>query len=100
MSSVLSKPMVRRVVGALAVGSVLSLVACKEQGIALPIPKYTATVTKTEFGIPHITADSWGSLGFGEAYTAAEDQLCNMALALVQARGLMVTLINSVAMPD
>ena len=87
MSSVLSKPMVRRVVGALAVGSVLSLVACKEQGSALPIPKYTATVTKTEFGIPHITADSWGSLGFGEAYTAAEDQLCNMALALVQARG-------------
>ena len=87
MSSVLSKPMVRRVVGALAVGSVLSLVACKEQGSALPSPKYTATVTKTEYGIPHITADSWGSLGFGEAYTAAEDQLCNMALALVQARG-------------
>ena len=87
MSSVLSKPMVRHVIGALAVGSVLSLVACKEQGSALPSPKYTATVTKTEYGIPHITADSWGSLGFGEAYTAAEDQLCNMALALVQARG-------------
>ena len=27
--------------------------------------RYEATVVKTEYGIPHITADSWGSLGFG-----------------------------------
>ena len=50
-------------------------------------PAYQATVIKTEYGIPHITAESWGSLGFGEAYTAAEDHICNMALALVQSRG-------------
>ena len=49
--------------------------------------RYEATVVKTEYGIPHITAESWGSLGFGEAYTAAEDHICNMALALVQSRG-------------
>ena len=49
--------------------------------------RYESTVVKTEYGIPHITAESWGSLVFGEAYTAAEDHVCNMALALVQSRG-------------
>lgn len=66
---------------------VLGLAGCDQSESDLATPKYSATVTKTEFGIPHITADSWGSLGFGEAYTAAEDQVCNMALALVQSRG-------------
>lgn len=50
-------------------------------------PGYKATIVRTPYGIPHITADSWGSLGFGEAYAAAEDQVCNMALALLQSRG-------------
>lgn len=50
-------------------------------------PTYRATVVRTEFGIPHISANDWGSLGFGEAYAAAEDHVCNMALALVEARG-------------
>lgn len=78
---------VKCVVSFFAFVSLLSIAGCGGSESDLAIPKYTATVTKTEFGIPHITADSWGSLGFGEAYTAAEDQLCNMALALVQSRG-------------
>lgn len=48
---------------------------------------YRATITRTDHGVAHITADDWGSLGFGEAYASAEDQLCNMAWALLQARG-------------
>ena len=51
------------------------------------VSTYTATIVKTDYGIPHITANSWGSLGFGEAYSAAEDHVCNIALALVQSRG-------------
>ena len=51
------------------------------------VSTYTATIVKTNYGIPHITANSWGSLGFGEAYSAAEDHVCNIALALVQSRG-------------
>ena len=74
-------------VGFVTLISLLSIAACGESDSDLAAPKYTATVTKTDYGIPHVTADSWGSLGFGEAYTAAEDQLCNMALALVQSRG-------------
>lgn len=78
---------VKGVVSFFTLVSLLSIAGCGGSDSDIAIPKYTATVTKTEFGIPHITADSWGSLGFGEAYTAAEDQLCNMALALVQSRG-------------
>ena len=69
----------------LASGMMVSL-GCSQSETDRPY-RYEATVVKTEYGIPHITADSWGALGFGEAYTAAEDHVCNMALALVQARG-------------
>ena len=51
------------------------------------LSRYEATVTRTPHGVAHITAASWGALGFGEAYAAAEDQVCNMALALLQSRG-------------
>ena len=50
-------------------------------------PRYEATVTRTPHGVAHITAASWGALGFGEAYAAAEDHICNMALVLLQSRG-------------
>jgi acyl-homoserine-lactone acylase len=69
----------------LASGMMVSL-GCSQSETDRPY-RYEATVVKTEYGIPHITADSWGALGFGEAYMAAEDHVCNMALALVQSRG-------------
>ena len=69
----------------LASGMMVTL-GCSQSETDRPY-RYEATVVKTEYGIPHITADSWGALGFGEAYTAAEDHVCNMALALVQSRG-------------
>ncbi len=87
MSSLTRSLLLKRLVGFLSILSTVAIAGCHESETELATPKYTATVVKTEFGIPHITADSWGSLGFGEAYTAAEDQLCNMALALVQSRG-------------
>ena len=73
----------------LATVLMLSLIGCNADKPLTEdrAPAYQATVIKTEYGIPHITAESWGSLGFGEAYTAAEDHICNMALALVQSRG-------------
>ena len=51
------------------------------------LSRYEASVTRTPHGVAHITAASWGALGFGEAYAAAEDHVCNMALALLQSRG-------------
>ncbi|CAA9386715.1 MAG: peptidase S45, penicillin amidase [uncultured Nocardioidaceae bacterium] len=49
--------------------------------------KYRATITRTEHGIPHVTADDWGSLGFGHGYATAETNLCNLADTVVTGRG-------------
>ena len=40
---------------------------------------YQAEIRRTEYGIPHILAKEWGSLGFGVGYAFAEDNLCLMA---------------------
>ncbi len=49
--------------------------------------KYDALVTRTKFGIPHIKADDYGSLGYGLGYAFAEDNLCVMQEDLVTIRG-------------
>ena len=45
----------------MASGMMLSL-GCSQSETDRP-HRYEATVVKTEYGIPHITAESWGSLG-------------------------------------
>ncbi len=50
-------------------------------------PRFEATVTRTEHGIPHVVADDWGSLGYGHGYATAETNLCNLADTLVTGRG-------------
>jgi acyl-homoserine-lactone acylase len=40
---------------------------------------YKATIVRTSYGIPHITADNFGSLGYGYGYAFASDDLCTMA---------------------
>ena len=37
-------------------------------------PTFSAEVRRTEYGIPHIKAENWGSLGYGYAY--AQDNFC------------------------
>lgn len=89
-SSLLIRPtQIRRVLAlffALLIARLLG--ACDVQDAAHKAAgaSYEATIVRTEYGIAHISAESWGSLGFGEAYAAAEDHVCNMALALLQAR--------------
>ena len=62
--------------------SLLALASCTaENDSATSQSQYQAEVIRTEYGIAHITADSYGGLGYGEAYAAAEDHVCNMALA-------------------
>ena len=48
---------------------------------------YHVEIKRTSYGIPHITAANYGSLGFGEGYAAAEDHVCNIAYGVVSARG-------------
>ena len=48
---------------------------------------YQATITRTEYGIPHVVAKDWGSLGFGHGYATAETGVCNLADTLLTGRG-------------
>ncbi|PIE39108.1 MAG: hypothetical protein CSA53_03125 [Gammaproteobacteria bacterium] len=74
--------------------SVAALVACSdssdkapEQPTPQPVLKYQAKVTRTPYGIPHIKADDWGSLGYGYAYTIAEDNYCVIMREFVVSKG-------------
>jgi len=48
---------------------------------------YQAEIRRTSYGIPHITARDYGSLGFGEGYAFAQDHLCSLADQVVKVRG-------------
>jgi len=48
---------------------------------------YHATIRITEHGIPHITADDWGSLGYGSGYATARSSICTLADTVLTARG-------------
>lgn len=48
--------------------------------------KYSATIKTTSYGIPHITAEDYGSLGFGQGYVLAKNALCVMADQIVKVR--------------
>jgi len=76
----------------LIVLTALFLSGCTDETVSTGVEgTYSATIVRTEHGVPHISARDWGSLGFGEAYAAAEDHLCNMAWALLQAQGQSAT---------
>ncbi len=46
---------------------------------------YQAEIRRTEYGIPHIRADDWGSLGYGYGYAYAQDNFCVAMRAIVSA---------------
>jgi acyl-homoserine-lactone acylase len=67
------------VAAALALSAVVAPAAVA--GPAQPAaPAYRATIIRTAYGIPHIIAGSWGSLGYGVGFSFASDDLCTMAL--------------------
>ena len=44
----------------------------------VPVGPYSATVRWTTYGIPHISAEDYGSLGFGMGYAFARDHACTL----------------------
>ncbi len=61
-------------------------------GQAAPVPDrnpppYTATIERTTHGIPHITGDSFGDLGFGSGYATSETSPCVLIDTLITGRG-------------
>ncbi len=47
---------------------------------------YKATIRWTSYGVPHITADSFGNVGFGQGYAFARDNACILADQIVKVR--------------
>ncbi|MEH6588385.1 MAG: penicillin acylase family protein [Halioglobus sp.] len=48
---------------------------------------YQAEVIWTEYGIPHVSADDWGSIGYGFGYAYARDNYCMLMREYVNASG-------------
>jgi acyl-homoserine-lactone acylase len=49
--------------------------------------KYTAEVRRTSYGIAHIKANDYGSVGYGVGYAFAQDNFCTMADEFLTVRG-------------
>ncbi|MET8052885.1 penicillin acylase family protein [Streptosporangium sp. NPDC005286] len=62
--------------------------------------RYSATIRRTEYGIPHIAAKDYGGLGFGYGYAFAQDNLCVLASWLVTLRGERSRHFGATAMSD
>ncbi|MDH3625124.1 MAG: penicillin acylase family protein [Myxococcales bacterium] len=69
---------------ALVTGFCVLTVACGDDSGS---ETYEARIVRTEFGIPHVTATNFGSLGFGNGYAYAEDNFCVLMKEIVRANG-------------
>lgn len=49
--------------------------------------KYNVSITRTEMGVPHVRAKDYGSLGYGQGYAFAQDNLCVFLEDLLTIRG-------------
>ncbi len=56
---------------------------------AEPDDRYQVDIRWTSYGIPHVTADDWGSLGYGFAFATARDGLCVFAREVARANGTL-----------
>jgi len=70
---------------ALLVWCVDSAIMSRE--LAAQAPRFDAQIRWTSYGIPHVKADDWGSLGYGFAYATARDAVCTMARDVVMVNG-------------
>ena len=64
----------------------ITLDACSDGSDSHPDIGYSALIERTQYGTAHITADSYGSLGFGQGYAIAQDRFCVLADQIVKVR--------------
>ncbi|MDQ1748234.1 MAG: acyl-homoserine-lactone acylase [Frankiaceae bacterium] len=77
----------RRLALAVAIASAATLAVPSVAATKSHPAKYHVTITRTEYGIPHIVAKDFGSLGYGYGYAFAQDNLCTMAADYVTVEG-------------
>ena len=54
-----------------------------------PDNRYNVDIRWTSYGIPHVKANDWGSLGYGFAYATANDGICVFAREVARANGTL-----------
>ncbi|MET0837924.1 MAG: penicillin acylase family protein [Marmoricola sp.] len=82
------RPLIAAALSLGLVPALLSVVVPSVSGGAqAATPTYSATITRTAHGIPHISAQDFGSLGFGSGYAAAGTSICTLADTVLTARG-------------
>lgn len=57
-------------------------------------PTLSAEIRRTEYGIPHIKANDWASLGYGFGYAYAQDNFCVTMREIVFATGRSAELMG------
>ena len=76
-----------RAVWLLAVVLVLNACSDSSDGTGQSTTRYQASVVRTSYGIPHVTATDWGSLGYGYGYAFAQDNFCVVMKEVLYASG-------------
>ena len=76
-----------RGLGTAGIAAALVLVGCSGGSSSSSGSGYNVTVTRTTYGIPHVKAQEFGSLGYGYGYAFAQDNLCTMMEEFVTIRG-------------
>jgi acyl-homoserine-lactone acylase len=66
---------------------VLASLGCPPEKPPAPGYRYSVTLRRTSYGIPHIRANDLGSLGFGQGYAMAQDHACTLADQILKVRG-------------
>jgi acyl-homoserine-lactone acylase len=74
-------------VGTVAAAVVLTVTGTASAGQSADPGGYAASVRRTGYGIPHVLAHDYGSLGYGYGYAFAQDNLCVLADQVVTVRG-------------
>ncbi len=59
-----------------------------------------AVIRRTSFGIPHVVARDWTSLGYGHGYATAEDSMCVLADTVLAGQGERSRFLGPDAMYD
>jgi acyl-homoserine-lactone acylase len=75
----------------IAMAALAALAGCAstaDSGWATPSDTgLSAEISRTRFGIPHVRANDYASLGFGMAYAYAQDNVCLLADQVVTVNG-------------
>ena len=83
-----------RVLALIGLCGLIAAVGCSSDGSngtggtgGSPARDYSASIVRTTYGIPHVTADDFGSLGYGAGYAYAQDNFCVLMKEIVRSNG-------------